>query len=232
LAGEIQLAHSSTAVTLYAIARSSVGTVVKTSDGTLVSYVTANLANYTISITEQGTASRYYAGAMPASVAAGVYGVTIYQQAGGSPAEGDPVAGAGNIEWDGTAAVSLYSRLAPTTAGRMLDVSTGGEAGIDWANVGTPGSTVSLSATTVATVTTTGTATNVTNVPSAAMTESYATDGSTMTMAQALYMIWSLLAERSISGTTLTAKKIDGSTTSMAFTLDSASAPTSQTRAT
>lgn len=54
--------------------------------------------------------------------------------------------------------------LQPTTTGRTLDVSTGGEAGLDWANVGTPGSTVSLSATTVATVTTTTTATNVTTV--------------------------------------------------------------------
>lgn len=39
--------------------------------------------------------------------------------------------------------------LRPTTAGRKLDVSSGGEAGVDWANVGTPGSTVNLSATTV-----------------------------------------------------------------------------------
>ena len=54
--------------------------------------------------------------------------------------------------------------LAPTTSGRTLDVSAGGEAGIDWANVGTPSSTVSLSATTVATVTTTTTATTATNV--------------------------------------------------------------------
>jgi hypothetical protein len=52
--------------------------------------------------------------------------------------------------------------LAPTVADRTLDVSAGGEAGVDWANVGTPGSTVSLSATTVATVTT---ATNLTNAP-------------------------------------------------------------------
>lgn len=33
---------------------------------------------------------------------------------------------------------SITSRLAPTTAGRTLDVSAGGEAGIDWANVGSP----------------------------------------------------------------------------------------------
>jgi len=62
--------------------------------------------------------------------------------------------------------ISVLDRapLQPTVTGRTLDVSSGGEAGIDWANVGTPGSTVSLSATTVATVTTTTTATNVTTV--------------------------------------------------------------------
>ncbi len=43
--------------------------------------------------------------------------------------------------------------LRPTTSGRTLDVSAGGEAGVDWANVGTPGSTVNLSATTVKTAT-------------------------------------------------------------------------------
>ena len=33
---------------------------------------------------------------------------------------------------------TISSRLAPTTAGRTLDVSTTGEAGIDWANIGSP----------------------------------------------------------------------------------------------
>lgn len=45
------------------------------------------------------------------------------------------------------------SALKPTTAGRTLDVSTGGEAGVDWANVGSPTTTVGLSGTTVAVVT-------------------------------------------------------------------------------
>lgn len=48
---------------------------------------------------------------------------------------------------------AITSRLAPTVAARTLDVSAGGEAGVDWANVGTPGSTVNLSATTVKTLT-------------------------------------------------------------------------------
>ena len=68
-------------------------------------------------------------------------------------------------------------------------------------------------------------------VTTTAMTEAYAADGAAFTLAQAIYMIWSLLAERSIAGTTLTAKKLNGSTTAMTFTLDDATTPTSQTRA-
>ena len=43
--------------------------------------------------------------------------------------------------------------LRPTVAGRTLDVSSGGEAGVDWANVGSPTTTVTLSGTTVKTAT-------------------------------------------------------------------------------
>src|SRR6185369_3129853 len=48
---------------------------------------------------------------------------------------------------------AITSRLAPTTAGRTLDVTATGEAGIDWANIGGPTTTVSLSGTTVKTAT-------------------------------------------------------------------------------
>jgi hypothetical protein len=47
----------------------------------------------------------------------------------------------------------VSSRLAPTTAGRTLDVSATGEAGIDLANVGSPTTTLDLSGVTVGTVT-------------------------------------------------------------------------------
>lgn len=43
--------------------------------------------------------------------------------------------------------------LKPTVAGRTLDVTATGEAGIDWANIGSPTTTVNLSGTTVKTVT-------------------------------------------------------------------------------
>lgn len=66
---------------------------------------------------------------------------------------------------------------------------------------------------------------------SAALTEGYATDGSAPTLNQILYMIWSMLAEKSVSTTTLTTKKLDGTTTAMTFTLDDGTSPTSITRA-
>ena len=65
-----------------------------------------------------------------------------------------------------------------------------------------------------------------------ALTESYASDGSTATLSQLLYMISQSIIEFSISGTTITIKKLDGSTTAMTCTLDDASNPTSRTRAT
>lgn len=55
--------------------------------------------------------------------------------------------------------------LAPTVADRTLDVSATGEAGIDWANVGSPTTSVNLSGTTVNLV---NTATTVTNQLTAA----------------------------------------------------------------
>lgn len=74
--------------------------------------------------------------------------------------------------------------------------------------------------------------TGVGDILTTALTESYATDGSAMTLSQALYQLWSLAAEKSIATTTLTAKKLDGTTTSMTFTLNDATSPTSITRAT
>lgn len=53
----------------------------------------------------------------------------------------------------GSFTIRKNSALKPTTAGRTLDVSSGGEAGVDWANVGSPTTTVALSGTTVKTAT-------------------------------------------------------------------------------
>jgi hypothetical protein len=62
--------------------------------------------------------------------------------------------------------------------------------------------------------------------------DSIPADGSRPSPNQALYAIYQFLMERSVSGTTLTVRKPDGSTSLMTFTLDSATAPTSITRTT
>lgn len=212
--------------------------------------------------------------------------------------------------WNALTTVALP--VVPTVAGRTLDISAGGEAGVDWANVGSPTTAVNLSGTTVNltnTVTTytgntpqtgdnfarigaagvgltavglTGTQTfnntgtwtgNIVgtlstlttytgNTPqtgdsyarigaagasltsvglgsaydfakgTVAVTESYNADGSAPTPVQALMLILQMLTESSVATTTLTVKKLDGSTSAATFTLNSATAPTSITRTT
>jgi len=51
--------------------------------------------------------------------------------------------------YDALFAASAPGYLQPTTAGRTLDVSAGGEAGIDWANIGSPTTSVNLSSTNI-----------------------------------------------------------------------------------
>jgi hypothetical protein len=74
--------------------------------------------------------------------------------------------------------------------------------------------------------------TSVNNLLVTALTESYASVGTVPTLTQALLMILAHMERRSISGTTETVKKVDGTTTAATYTLDSATAPTSITRAT
>lgn len=145
----------------------------------------------------------------------------------------------------------------PTVSGRSTDVSATGEVGLDFDNIKDATGVHTLTNITVPIVTTvnglaagTVTATAIatdaidadalaadalteifTKVWTTALTEAYAADGVAPTAAQFMFMFWALLAERGISGVTLTAKKLDGSTTAMTFTLNDATTPTSQTRA-
>ena len=64
------------------------------------------------------------------------------------------------------------------------------------------------------------------------MTEAYAADGTAPTLAQAVFLIQQTIGEFAISGTTITAKKLDGSATAATYTLDDGTDPTSRTRTT
>ena len=77
-----------------------------------------------------------------------------------------------------------------------------------------------------------GTAATPADILTTALTESYAADGAAGTLSQILFGIQAFLQERSTATTTVTIKKLDGSTTAMTLTLDDATTPTSITRAT
>ena len=62
------------------------------------------------------------------------------------------------------------------------------------------------------------------------MADSVATDGTIATREQALYQILQFLTERSVSGTTVTVRKVDGSTSLFTLTLDDGTTPTDITR--
>jgi hypothetical protein len=71
----------------------------------------------------------------------------------------------------------------------------------------------------------------VSQIWTTALTEAYKTAGSTGTAAQLLYEILANLTDFSISGTTKTARKLDG-TTAKTYTLNDATSPTAITEAT
>jgi hypothetical protein len=52
----------------------------------------------------------------------------------------------------GSFSIEARSAVMPTVVGRTLDVSAGGEAGVDWANVGSPTTTTALTNTSIASV--------------------------------------------------------------------------------
>jgi hypothetical protein len=143
--------------------------------------------------------------------------------------------------------------LAPTTAGRTLDIASSGEAGLDFANINAASSPTTLTNITVPTVASVTAlaagaipdneidagaikADAVTKIAAGvlavALTESYAADGAAPTLAQAVLAIQQFLQERSITSTTMTVKKLDGSATAMTFTLNDATSPTAITRTT
>ena len=142
--------HNATGATLYAQVRNDDGQIWNTS-GTpaFEAYLTANIADYDIALTEQGTASRFYTFTFPSAIVAGVYSIAVYS---GATAEGDPAVAEGEVEWDGSAVVAQsgdsFGRLgspagadvsadvAAIKAETVLIVSDTGELQTAWVNGG------------------------------------------------------------------------------------------------
>jgi len=73
---------------------------------------------------------------------------------------------------------------------------------------------------------------SVSDILTTQMTESYSADGAAPTIAQALLLIQQTLGDFVISGTTVSVKKLDGSSEALTYTLNDAVSPTGTTRTT
>lgn len=118
MANEIKLASSHARV-IYFVVLSRTGTIYNTSSQLFEVYNSSNYSSdYTISMTEQGTASGIYLGSFPSAIVPGVYDIIARQQIGGSPAETDPTMGVeDSYQWNGSFTLPLS------------DLSTSGQIG-------------------------------------------------------------------------------------------------------
>jgi hypothetical protein len=157
-----------------------------------------------------GSAGDPWATALPGAYGAGTAGNILGNRLDAAISTRSTYAGA-----DTAGTTTLLTRL---TSGRATNLDNL-DAAIS-SRLATAGYTAAPTAAAVATA-----------VFTTAMAESYAADGATFTLAQAQYMLWSLLQEFAIVGNTITSKKLDGTTTAMVHTLDSATDPRTRTRA-
>ncbi len=108
MANEIQATYDSGS-TLYALVFNAAGQVWQLTTNTFVAYVAANINNYDIVMPEIATASGQYRGTFDADIAAGVYSVVLFEQAGGSPvvADDEQIGDTAKMIWDGSAEIDL-----------------------------------------------------------------------------------------------------------------------------
>lgn len=111
MANEIQLDFE-TGIFPWVTIWNAVGQVWDTVSVAFVSYATANLARYAISLTEVGTASGIYQGTFPSDIPDGLYKLVARRKAAAidPPAEANPRCGHGQANWDGAALVPVTSK--------------------------------------------------------------------------------------------------------------------------
>lgn len=143
MSNEIVFEHDTSAVSLYAVISNAAGQRWNTAAAAFQAHADGSWTDYDIALTEQGT-SRKYQGNFPTGIiTAGMYLVTIYLRAGGSPAITDTKLGAGSIDWSGSAEVLIafaagvtlpeaIRRIGAATSGVITDAGEDIENFQDW----------------------------------------------------------------------------------------------------
>jgi hypothetical protein len=111
MANEIQAAgnHGDIAYAILRNVNAQVWSTSGASGGAFGTYLTPSYSAYPITLAEQGTASAYYTGSVPAAVPPGILNIEVKKQVSVSPAETDIRIALGTEYWDGSTLVSLSS---------------------------------------------------------------------------------------------------------------------------
>ncbi len=104
---QIQAASSTAGLTAVFLIRNFAANVWQTTTNTFVTYVTGNRGDYEISMTEQGTASKYYAGTFDTDIPKGNYKVEVREATG----EATNLMDFFEVLWDGTDLVESLTGL-------------------------------------------------------------------------------------------------------------------------
>lgn len=104
--GEVQLSYVTAKTAYFQVRNRTSGFIWNVSGpGAFEAYATAKIDEYDTAMSEQGTASAYYAGTFPAAIGAGVYDVIAKERIGGTVAETDPTIGTGEVNWTGSGGI-------------------------------------------------------------------------------------------------------------------------------
>ena len=116
MSNEIQF-PSASGLIMYAVLRNPLGSVWNTSNNSFVTWSDADIADYALSMSEQGT-SGYYTANFPSGAATpDEYPVAVYRQLGVAPAIGDVLLGTG--------AVDIATEFNPTELLQIIHGCTG-----------------------------------------------------------------------------------------------------------
>ena len=186
-------------------------------DSTSSYVITSNVADMTVNegLAQGGSSTTVTLNAL-ASATDGVYvGQTVFLVGGVGSDQARIV-----TAYNGTTKVATVHRtwdITPdsTTSYFIMPNSGGGDLGVDTLSTVEALNDVSLS-----------------EILNTQMTESYAADGVAPTLTQALMLIQQKLGDFSITGSTITIRKLDGSSTAATYTLDDDTSPTASTRST
>lgn len=124
MAGELQASWQAGRTVNFYI-RNRIGQIWDTSGGTgaFRAYDSSLFATCTVQGSEQGTASAYYVGTMPAAIPAGTYNVVAKNQIASSGAETDSTVAEGNVEWNGTVLMPLSDVVTSGQFARNLPIN-------------------------------------------------------------------------------------------------------------